>query len=310
MSHAVIQDCRPFRNPGQLPEPPRPVKAFHPRKRQGIIRIVEWFHHAESPRSGKSQKLLIFPGRFPARNHCGIEPGTELGLRPARIISINVGQIGADPAGHHRRGQALLKRSQIYGYPSAKGIPDGAKSSKTVVGKGRQPVDRHAVKTHLNSIQRPVGKIPVKLFLQFSTLPPPDLPLPEAEKVKRTGCKTALCQFDSITAVRTGFRIQVCVQRAPWRGESRGNFSEVSAQPAPSGFEADSVVCSSTNRNNGRTAWDAKDEIIGRRNWDSGLTIQEYSELKELPYESTRRWIRVSQKTLKCIDSHIAFTSG
>lgn len=226
MSHAVIQDCRPFRNPGQLPEPPRPVKAFHPRKRQGIIRIVEWFHHAESPRSGKSQKLLIFPGRFPARNHCGIEPGTELGLRPARIISINVGQIGADPAGHHRRGQALLKRSQIYGYPSAKGIPDGAKSSKTVVGKGRQPVDRHAVKTHLNSIQRPVGKIPVKLFLQFSTLPPPDLPLPEAEKVKRTGCKAALCQFDSITAVQTGFRIQVCAQRAPWRGESRGNFSE------------------------------------------------------------------------------------
>ena len=41
---------------------------------------------------------------------------------------------------------------------------------------------------------------------------------------------------------------------------------EVSAQPAPSGFEADSVVCSSTNRNNGRTAWDGKDEIIGRRN--------------------------------------------
>ena len=40
----------------------------------------------------------------------------------------------------------------------------------------------------------------------------------------------------------------------------------VSAQPAPSGFEADSVVCSATNRNNGRTAWDGKDEIIGRRN--------------------------------------------
>ena len=39
-----------------------------------------------------------------------------------------------------------------------------------------------------------------------------------------------------------------------------------SAQPAPSGFESDSVVCSSTNRNNGRTAWDAKDEIVGRRN--------------------------------------------
>jgi len=61
----------------------------------------------------------------------------------------------------------------------------------------------------------------------------------------------------------------------------------VSAQPAPSRFESDSVVCSSTNRNNRRTAWDAKDEIIGRRNCqDSGLTIQEYSELKELPYES------------------------
>lgn len=30
--------------------------------------------------------------------------------------------------------------------------------------------------------------------------------------------------------------------------------------------------------------------------WDSGFTIQEYSELKELPYESTRRWIRVLQK--------------
>ena len=57
------------------------------------------------------------------------------------------------------------------------------------------------------------------------------------------------------------------------------------------------MVCSSTNRNNGRTAWDAKDEIIGRRNCqDSGLTIQEYSELKELPYESTRRWIRVLEK--------------
>ena len=30
--------------------------------------------------------------------------------------------------------------------------------------------------------------------------------------------------------------------------------------------------------------------------WDSGLTIQEYSELKEQPYESTRRWIRLLQK--------------
>lgn len=44
--------------------------------------------------------------------------------------------------------------------------------------------------------------------------------------------------------------------------------------------------------------------------WESGLTIQEYIELKELPYESVRRWIRVLQKTLKCIDSHIAFATS
>ena len=76
-------------------------------------------------------------------------------------------------------------------------------------------------------------------------------------------------------------------------------FLLVSAQPAPSGFESDSVVCSSTNRNNGRTAgregrdyWEAQLSEY----WDSGLTIQEYSELKELPYESTRRWIRMLQK--------------
>ena len=49
----------------------------------------------------------------------------------------------------------------------------------------------------------------------------------------------------------------------------------------------------------GRDYWEAQLSEY----WDSGLTIQEYSELKELPYESTRRWIRVSQKTLKCIDS-------
>lgn len=29
--------------------------------------------------------------------------------------------------------------------------------------------------------------------------------------------------------------------------------------------------------------------------WDSGLTIQEYSDLKELPYESVRRWIVCAQ---------------
>ena len=56
----------------------------------------------------------------------------------------------------------------------------------------------------------------------------------------------------------------------------------------------------------GRDYWEAQLSEY----WDSGLTIQEYSELKELPYKSPRRWIRVSQKTLKCIDSHIAFATG
>ena len=42
----------------------------------------------------------------------------------------------------------------------------------------------------------------------------------------------------------------------------------------------------------GRDYWDAQLSEY----WDSGFTIQEYSELKVLPYESTRRWIRVLQK--------------
>ena len=42
----------------------------------------------------------------------------------------------------------------------------------------------------------------------------------------------------------------------------------------------------------GRDYWEAQLSEY----WDSGLTIQEYSEFKELPYESPRRWIRVSQK--------------
>ena len=56
----------------------------------------------------------------------------------------------------------------------------------------------------------------------------------------------------------------------------------------------------------GRDYWEAQLSEY----WDSGLTIQEYSELKELPYESTHCWSRVLQKTLKCIDSHIAFATG
>ena len=42
----------------------------------------------------------------------------------------------------------------------------------------------------------------------------------------------------------------------------------------------------------GRDYWEAQLSEY----WDSDLTIQEYSELKELPYESTRRWIRMLQK--------------
>ncbi len=42
----------------------------------------------------------------------------------------------------------------------------------------------------------------------------------------------------------------------------------------------------------GRDYWEAQLSEY----WDSGLTIQEYNELKELPYESTRRWIRVLEK--------------
>ena len=38
----------------------------------------------------------------------------------------------------------------------------------------------------------------------------------------------------------------------------------------------------------GRDYWEAQLSEY----WDSGLTIQEYSELKELPYESTRRCSR------------------
>ena len=42
----------------------------------------------------------------------------------------------------------------------------------------------------------------------------------------------------------------------------------------------------------GRDYWEAQLSEY----WESGLTIQEYSELKELSYESVRRWIRVLQK--------------
>ena len=37
--------------------------------------------------------------------------------------------------------------------------------------------------------------------------------------------------------------------------------------------------------------WQRREEEQLSEYWDSGLTIQEYSELKELPYESARRWI-------------------
>ena len=73
------------------------------------------------------------------------------------------------------------------------------------------------------------------------------------------------------TVVRTGFRVDIESEQPEDRVEDclECRFAllvDVCAQRAPSGFEADSVVCSATNRNNGRTAWDAKDEIIGRSN--------------------------------------------
>ena len=45
----------------------------------------------------------------------------------------------------------------------------------------------------------------------------------------------------------------------------------------------------------GREGYDYWGEQLSEY-WDSGLKIQEYSELKELPYENTCRWIRVLQK--------------
>ena len=50
----------------------------------------------------------------------------------------------------------------------------------------------------------------------------------------------------------------------------------------------------------GRDYWEAQLSEY----WDSGLTIQEYSELKELPYESTRRWIRVLHVPARCFSVH------
>ena len=78
-------------------------------------------------------------------------------------------------------------------------------------------------------------------------------------------------------------------------------------QPTPSGFEASSVVCSSLNPDQRRTVWDAaKDEIIGRRNCQNIGTVawrfKNTANWKELPYESTRRWIRVLQKQKACQD--------
>ena len=46
----------------------------------------------------------------------------------------------------------------------------------------------------------------------------------------------------------------------------RDPLFNVCAQPAPSGFEVTCVLCSCATPNERRMAWDAKDEIIGRRN--------------------------------------------
>ena len=59
----------------------------------------------------------------------------------------------------------------------------------------------------------------------------------------------------------------------------------------------------------GRDYWEAQLSEY----WDSGLTIQEYGELKELPYESVRRWIRVLQKArveIKPLQTNASDSSG
>ena len=45
-------------------------------------------------------------------------------------------------------------------------------------------------------------------------------------------------------------------------------------------------------------AWESRQYWVKQLSecWDSGLTIQEYSDLKDLPYETVRRWIRVLKK--------------
>ena len=48
--------------------------------------------------------------------------------------------------------------------------------------------------------------------------------------------------------------------------------------------------------------------------WDSGLTIQEYSELKELPYESTRRCsekeVRADLEAFPCCLRRVLYREG
>ena len=52
------------------------------------------------------------------------------------------------------------------------------------------------------------------------------------------------------------------------------------------------MLSNSGEKRNSREYWE---EQLSEY-WDSGLTIQEYSDLKDLPYETVRRWIRVLKK--------------
>jgi len=42
--------------------------------------------------------------------------------------------------------------------------------------------------------------------------------------------------------------------------------------------------------------------------WDSGFSIPEYCELKELPFENTKRWIRVFEKERNGIAEKVGLT--
>ena len=89
------------------------------------------------------------------------------------------------------------------------------------------------------------------------------VPMPQMNKVKKKvnldlNEKIAIKLAEIILENKYGEKV---LKQKPWI------ISEnVSAQPAPSGFEVTCVLCSCATPNERRMAWDVKDEIIGRRN--------------------------------------------